>query len=93
MKSEEITNLFSKFEAATSELEGIECWSARELQELLGYSKWENFEKVIQKAKDACKNAGESIENHFPDIRKMVEIGSNSERPIDDIALTRYACY
>lgn len=93
MKSEEIKNLFSKFEAATSELEGIECWSARELQELLGYSKWENFEKVIQKAKDACKNAGESIENHFPDIKKMVEIGSNSERPIDDIALTRYACY
>lgn len=93
MKSEEIKNLFSKFEAATSELEGVECWSARELQELLGYSKWENFEKVIQKAKDACKNAGESIENHFPDIRKMVEIGSNSERPIDDIALTRYASY
>lgn len=93
MKSEEIKNLFSKFEAATSELEGIECWSARELQELLGYSKWENFEKVIQKAKDACKNAGESIQNHFPDIKKMVEIGSNSERPIDDIALTRYACY
>jgi DNA-damage-inducible protein D len=93
MKSEEIKNLFSKFEAATSELEGVECWSARELQELLGYSKWENFEKVIQKAKDACRNAGESIENHFPDIRKMVEIGSNSERPIDDIALTRYACY
>jgi DNA-damage-inducible protein D len=93
MKSEEIKNLFSKFEAATSELEGIECWSARELQELLGYSKWENFEKVIQKAKDACKNAGESVENHFPDIKKMVEIGSNSERLIDDIALTRYACY
>ncbi|SCY98088.1 DNA damage-inducible protein D [Flavobacterium caeni] len=93
MKSEEIKNLFLKFEAATSQLEGVECWSARELQELLGYSKWENFEKVIQKAKDACKNAGESVENHFPDIRKMVEIGSNSERAIDDIALTRYACY
>lgn len=93
MKSEEIRKLFSQFEAAASELEGVECWSARELQELLGYSKWENFEKVIQKAKDACKNAGESIENHFPDIRKMVEIGSNSERAIDDIALTRYACY
>lgn len=93
MKSEEIKNLFSKFEAATSELEGIECWSARELQVLLGYSKWENFEKVIQKAKDACRNAGESIENHFPDIKKLVEIGSNSERPIGDIALTRYACY
>jgi len=93
MKSEEIKNLFSQFEAAASELEGVEFWSARELQDLLGYSKWENFEKVIQKAKDACRNAGELIENHFPDLRKMVEIGSKTERPIDDIALTRYACY
>ncbi|OHT43255.1 DNA damage-inducible protein D [Flavobacterium tructae] len=93
MKSEEIKKLFKKFELATSELEGVECWSARDLQLLLGYSKWENFERVIQKAKDACKNAGEIIDNHFPDVRKMVEIGSNSERPVNDIALTRYACY
>ena len=93
MKSDEIKYLFSQFEAAASELEGVECWSARELQCLLGYSKWENFEKVIRKAKDACINAGELIVNHFPDIRKMVEIGSNTDRLIDDIALTRYACY
>lgn len=93
MKSEEIKLLFEQFEAAAAELEGVECWSARELQTLLGYSKWENFEKVIQKAKDACKNAGEPIENHFPDVRKMVEIGSDTERPVNDIALTRYACY
>ena len=93
MKSDEIKNLFSQFEAAASELEGIECWSARELQELLGYSKWENFDKVIVKAKDACRTAGELIENHFPDVRKMVEIGSKAERPLQDIALTRYACY
>ncbi len=93
MKSEEIRSLFAQFEAAASELEGVECWSARELQVLLGYTKWENFEKVIQKAKDACRNAGELIEDHFPDVRKMVEIGSKTERPIDDIALTRYACY
>jgi DNA-damage-inducible protein D len=93
MKSEEIKQLFEQFEAVASELEGIECWSARELQTLLGYSKWENFEKVIQKAKDACKNAGEQVENHFPDVRKMVEIGSDTERAVNDIALTRYACY
>ena len=93
MKSDEIRNLFSKFESAASDLEGVECWSARELQTLLGYSKWENFEKVIKKAKDACNNAAELIENHFPDIRKMVEIGSKTERPVNDIALTRYACY
>ncbi len=93
MKSEEILELFSQFEAAASELEGIECWSARELQDLLGYSKWENFEKVIQKAKDACKNAGEEVEYHFPDVRKMVKIGSGAEKEIIDILLTRYACY
>lgn len=93
MKSEEIHSLLAKFESASSEIEGIECWSARELQILLGYSKWENFERVIDKAKHACLNAGENIEDHFPDIRKMVEIGSGSERAVNDIALTRYACY
>ncbi len=93
MKSEEIKQLFEQFEAAASELENIECWSARDLQSLLGYSKWENFEKVIQKAKDACRNAGEEITYHFPDIRKMVPIGSGAEKEIDDILLTRYACY
>jgi DNA-damage-inducible protein D len=93
MKTEEIKELFIQFEAITTEFEGIECWSARELQKLLGYSKWERFENVIQKAKDACKNAGEDIENHFPDVGKMVSIGSEAEREIKDIALTRYACY
>jgi DNA-damage-inducible protein D len=93
MKTEEIQELFVQFEAAASELEGIECWSARELQNLLGYSKWENFEKVIQKAKDACKNAGEKVEYHFPDIRKMITKGKGAQDEINDILLTRYACY
>ncbi|WP_439558116.1 DNA damage-inducible protein D [Dyadobacter sp.] len=93
MKTEDITLLFKSFENAASEIEGIECWSARELQLLLGYAKWENFEKVVNKAKDACANAGEEVQNHFPDVRKMVSIGSESERSIEDIALTRYACY
>jgi DNA-damage-inducible protein D len=93
MKSEEIKNLFFQFEAAASELEGVECWSARELQDLLGYSKWENFEKVIQKARDACKNAGEEIDYHFPDVRKMITKGKGAKDEIDDILLTRYACY
>lgn len=93
MKSAEIKQLFAQFEAAAADLEGVECWSARELQNLLGYSKWENFEKVIQKAKDACKNAGEEVAYHFPDIRKMVPIGSGAEKEIEDILLTRYACY
>jgi len=93
MKSEEIQNLFSQFEAAASELEGVECWSARELQDLLGYSKWENFEKVVQKAKDSCKNAGEEVTYHFPDVRKMIMLGKGAEKEIDDLLLTRYACY
>ncbi len=93
MKKEEIDQLLTLFESAAADLEGVECWSARQLQELLGYTKWENFEKVIQKAKEACRNAGETVEDHFPDVRKMVAIGSETERPIQDIALTRYACY
>lgn len=93
MKSEEIKQLFAQFESAAAELEGVECWSARELQDLLGYIKWENFEKVIQKAKDACKNAGEEIEYHFPDVRKMITKGKGAKDEIDDILLTRYACY
>ena len=93
MKSQEIIELFQQFEAVASELEGVECWSARELQKLLGYSKWENFEKVIKKAKDACSNAGEDINNHFPDVGKVIEAGKGAQHIIDDIALTRYACY
>ncbi len=93
MKSEEIKDLFYKFENAASEIEGVECWSARDLQTLLGYSKWENFEKVIEKAKDACENVGEKIEYHFPDIRKTIPMPKGAEKEIDDILLTRYACY
>lgn len=93
MKSDEIKQLFEQFENAAAELEGIECWSARNLQNLLGYSKWENFENVIQKAKEACQHAGEEIAYHFPDVRKMVAIGSGAAKEIDDILLTRYACY
>lgn len=93
MKSEEIKNLFVQFEAASAEIEGIECWSARELQELLGYNKWENFENVIQKAKSACINAGEQVVDHFPDVRKTIPMPKGAEKDINDILLTRYACY
>jgi DNA-damage-inducible protein D len=93
MKTEEIKNLFVKFENAASDYEGIECWSARELQVLLGYSKWENFEKVILKAKDACSNAGEKTTDHFPDVRKTIPMPKGAEKELVDILLTRYACY
>jgi len=93
MKSEEIKNLFIQFEQASGEFEGIECWSARELQNLLGYSKWGNFSKVIDNAKESCFNAGEKITDHFSDVRKTIPIPKGAEKEIDDILLTRYACY
>jgi DNA-damage-inducible protein D len=67
--------------------------SAREIQNLLGYSKWENFSKVIEKAKESCKNAGQEIADHFPDVRMVIEAGKGAQHVIDDILLTRYACY
>lgn len=72
---------------------GEEFWYARELQSVLEYAKWENFSNVISKAKEACANSGFSVKDHFPDVRKMVEIGSGAGRKIDDIMLSRYACY
>jgi DNA-damage-inducible protein D len=93
MKTEEIKALFMQFESAASELEGVECWSARELQVLLGYSKWENFEKVIQKAKESCIQVGEKITDHFPDVRKTILMPKGAVKEIDEVLLTRYACY
>ena len=93
MKREIISELYQGFEAAAIEVDGVDCWSARDLQPLLGYSKWENFSKVIEKAKEACRNAGNSDADHFPDVGKMVGIGSGTERKVDDMLLTRYACY
>ena len=93
MKKEIIKKMYSSFEEAAMHIEGVECWSARDLQVLLGYSKWDNITKVIEKAKDSCKNAGQSIEDHFPDVGKMVEVGSRADRQIVDYSLTRYACY
>ena len=93
MKSEEIKTLFEKFEAIACEYQGVECWSARDLSELLGYNKWDKFQNVICKAREACNNAGEEAEDHFPRVGKMVSLGSGSVREVDDYMLTRYACY
>ena len=73
--------------------DGIEFWYARELQDVLEYTEWRNFKKVIDKAKIACDNSGNSVEDHFVDINKMVQIGSGADRIVDDIQLSRYACY
>ena len=93
MKKEDVKALFEQFEQAAFELDQVECWSARDLQKLLGYSKWENFVNVIDKAKEACSNVGQDVADHFPDVRKMIIAGKGAAREVDDIMLTRYACY
>ena len=93
MKKELINELFAKFEQASYIFNNVECWSARELQTILGYAKWDNFYKVIEKTKSSSKASGVTIADHFADIGKMVPLGSGSERKIEDTALTRYACY
>jgi DNA-damage-inducible protein D len=93
MKQELVSELFRKLEEARQEIKNIECWSARDLQEIFGYKQWRNFLNVIDKAKEAALASGEHLENHFVEIDKMVSLGSGSERELEDIALTRYACY
>lgn len=93
MKKENIISLLQQFEDASLIYDNIECWSARNLQILFGYSKWENFVNVVDKAKVACMNAGEEVTDHFPDVRKMISLAKGAEREVDDMLLTRYACY
>lgn len=71
----------------------VEFWYARELMLLLGYERWENFDKAIQRAMDSCETSGVEVGNHFREVTKMVPLGSGSQRGVKDYMLTRYACY
>ena len=94
MKNEIIKDLIGEFEEFSRTTEsGIEFWFARELQLLLDYTEWRNFFKVIVKAETACEVAEHKVSDHFVEVNKMVKLGSGSKRSIDDMMLTRFACY
>lgn len=94
MKTDLIHSLTDSFEAHAQQADnGVEFWLARDVQHLLGYSEWRNFMSVISRAKTACEISSHPISDHFVDVTKMVDLGSGSQREVDDIMLTRYACY
>lgn len=95
MKKELVQSLTTTFEAHAQQTEGgVEYWLARDLQYLLGYAEWRNFNNsVISKAKIACELSGHAVSDHFVDVNKTIAMPKGAEKIIDDLMLTRYACY
>ncbi|MCK5731470.1 MAG: DNA damage-inducible protein D, partial [Tenericutes bacterium] len=93
MKKQTITELAKQFGEYSYKKDDFEFWFARDLQKLLGYVEWRKFIGVIKKARESCEHSNQKIENHFVNVAKKVNLGSGAQREIDDIMLTRYACY
>lgn len=95
MTNEIISTSINKYFESIKKIgnDGVEYWEARELMPILGYKKWQNAEETISRAAAACINSGQYVDNHFTDVSKMVILGSDSVRKLNDWKLDRYACY
>ncbi|MGT2926903.1 DNA damage-inducible protein D [Streptococcus cuniculipharyngis] len=93
MEQSKIYKIKEKFDSILHQLENIDFWYARDLMQLLGYKRWENFNTAIYRAMDSVETTNTTVSDHFREITKMVPLGSGAERPIKDYMLTRYACY
>ena len=95
MDTNQVQQLTATFEGHAQQTEsGVEYWLARDLQQLLGYAEWRNFSQTaISKAKTACEISGHAVSDHFVGVNKLIQMAKGAEREIDEVMLTRYACY
>lgn len=93
MDKETIKRYANDLDAISNNEDGVEFWYARDVMAYMNYSEWRAFSKAISRARNACENSGIPIEAHFRDIKRNVELGKGATRSIDDVKLTRYACY